>query len=65
MTVDDLAHDIRNGLLGVKDAVKRCKEHHCPLGMRNLEILQEVSHHCARIERALKVYVAHCGNTEN
>ncbi len=58
MTLDDLAHDVRNGILGVKDAVKNCKEHSCPLGMRNLEIIQEVSHHCNRIERSLKVYVA-------
>ncbi len=52
-----LEDDVLNGVSGVYEAIKGCKGQRCKLGMRNLEIIVEVKHHLARIERSLKVYV--------
>jgi nitrogen-specific signal transduction histidine kinase len=57
MTLDDLVHEIRNGLQGIKLATKHC-EKNCPQVFHNVEVRIEIKHHANRIERALKVYEA-------
>ena len=57
MKLDDLAHEIRNGLQGIKQATNYCKKN-CPKTFHNVEVRAEITHHANRIERALKVYVA-------
>lgn len=60
MTLDDLAHDIRNGLQGIKQATNYCKRD-CPQTLHNVEVRTEIMQHANRIERALEVYVASQG----
>lgn len=57
MTLDDFAHDIRNGLQGIKLAVRHC-ERECPQLFHSVEVRQTIAHNVKRIERALKVYVS-------
>ena len=57
MTLDDLAHEVRNGLQGIKQATNYCKSE-CPKTFHSVEVRTEIKHHANRIERALKVYEA-------
>ena len=55
MKLDDLAHDVRNGLAGIKMALRYC-ERECPRTFHRIEVRQEIKMHCSRIERAFKIY---------
>lgn len=59
MTLDDLAHDVRNGVANALGVLKLCEKHEkCPLGLGRVEVVQEIKHHLNRIDRAMRVYVA-------
>jgi nitrogen-specific signal transduction histidine kinase len=55
MKLDELAHEIRNGIQGIKQATNYCKKS-CPQTFHSVEVRTEITHHANRIERALKVY---------
>ena len=59
MTLDDLAHEIRSGVLGAKGALTQCARVDCPLVFGKIEVTQEIKHHLNRIDRAMRVYVSY------
>jgi len=59
MTLDDLAHDVRNGVLGAEGALLLCDTGKCPLGLGRVQVIMEIRHHLNRIDRALRVYVSY------
>jgi nitrogen-specific signal transduction histidine kinase len=58
VTLEDLAHEIRNGVAGAKGALTLCNKGDCPLGLGRVEVIQEIKHHLNRIDRAMRVYVS-------
>lgn len=58
MTLDDLAHEVRNGIVGAQGALKLCDKKDCPLGLGRVEVVMEIKHQLNRIDRAIRVYVA-------
>ena len=63
MIHDDLAHEIRNSIGGIKLALRHCNND-CPRVFHNIEVRQEIIHHVARMERALIVYETALKNGE-
>ena len=63
MTLDDLAHEVRNGLGGIKLAIRHCDKD-CPNLFHKTEVRQTIVHNCNRIERALIVCEAALKNGE-
>ena len=58
MILDDLVHEVRNGVQGAKGALLYCNKDDCPMGYGRVEVIQEIKHHLNRIDRAMRMYVA-------
>jgi len=55
--LNELVHDIRNAIGGIKLALRHCKND-CPRPFHSVETKQLIKHHVSRIERALNLYVS-------
>lgn len=59
MTLDDLTHEVRNGVNGAQGALELCDKKSCPLGLGKVEVIMEIRHHLNRIDRAMRMYVSY------